>query len=75
MVLVGTINIIKLPAKLSFVTLTIHTLHVLEIILCTILLFINSLPNDKNGNMFKLKAFADDNSKIAQMMEIVSDRV
>ena len=32
---------------------------------------INSLPNNKNVDIFKMKAFVDNNSNVAQMMEFV----
>ena len=41
----------------------------------TCLVKINSLPNNKILNWSKLKAFADDNSNVAKMMNPVSDRV
>ena len=36
---------------------------------------INSLPNDKFVDMFKLKAHADDKNNVVQMMIPVSDRL
>ena len=37
--------------------------------------YLNSLPNDKTLNQTELKAFADDNSNVAQMVIFVFDRI
>ena len=37
--------------------------------------FLNSLPNDKNLDLSKLKAFADDILKVTQMAKFVLDKM
>ena len=37
-------------------------------------MFSKGLPNDKNVDLSKLKAFADDNLNVAEMMGFVFDR-
>ena len=37
--------------------------------------WVNSLPNDKNFNLFKLKAFVDDILHLARMTKYVFERV
>ena len=36
---------------------------------------VNSLPNNKNNNWSKLKAFADDKINVAEMMVSLSDKI